>query len=248
MTELVVQSAGPATSLQDAGRFGWQRFGVGPAGAMDRLSLALANVSGRQPARTCGHRVRAGRRAAAGFRRQRPRRAGRRGQRVEDRRSAGCVADQRHRARRPDDRVGSRPLWHLLLSRRGRRICHRAGAGLGVAAPSRRHRRSGGPDIACRRPPAAGRYRNPPGPSLPSRSLHVPRTGRSAWCSVRRTITSRPPASPRCSAANMRSPIRPTAWACAWPGRRSSTAPRASTSYPTAFPRAACRCPATASP
>ena len=43
MTELIVQSAGPATSLQDAGRFGWQRFGVGPAGAMDRLSLALAN-------------------------------------------------------------------------------------------------------------------------------------------------------------------------------------------------------------
>ena len=54
MTELVVQSAGPATSLQDAGRFGWQRFGVGPAGAMDRLSLALANVlvgnpPGRRP-------------------------------------------------------------------------------------------------------------------------------------------------------------------------------------------------------
>ena len=44
MTELVVQNAGPATSLQDAGRFGLQRFGVGPAGAMDRLSLALANV------------------------------------------------------------------------------------------------------------------------------------------------------------------------------------------------------------
>lgn len=50
MTELIVQSAGPATSLQDAGRFGWQRFGVGPAGAMDRLSLALANVLvGNQP-------------------------------------------------------------------------------------------------------------------------------------------------------------------------------------------------------
>jgi biotin-dependent carboxylase-like uncharacterized protein len=44
MTEFVVQSAGPATSLQDAGRFGWQRYGVGPAGAMDRPSLALANV------------------------------------------------------------------------------------------------------------------------------------------------------------------------------------------------------------
>jgi len=51
MTEITIQSAGPATSLQDAGRFGWQRFGVGPAGAMDRLSLALANVLvGNQPA------------------------------------------------------------------------------------------------------------------------------------------------------------------------------------------------------
>jgi biotin-dependent carboxylase-like uncharacterized protein len=49
MTELIVQSAGPATSLQDAGRFGWQRFGVGPAGAMDRLSLALANILAGNP-------------------------------------------------------------------------------------------------------------------------------------------------------------------------------------------------------
>lgn len=44
MTELVVTTAGPLTALQDAGRFGWQRYGVGPSGAMDRLSLALANV------------------------------------------------------------------------------------------------------------------------------------------------------------------------------------------------------------
>jgi biotin-dependent carboxylase-like uncharacterized protein len=44
VTELVIDSAGPATSLQDAGRFGWQRYGVGPAGAMDRPALALANA------------------------------------------------------------------------------------------------------------------------------------------------------------------------------------------------------------
>jgi 5-oxoprolinase (ATP-hydrolysing) subunit C len=50
MTELVILSAGPATSLQDAGRFGLQRYGVGPAGAMDRLSHALANiVAGNSP-------------------------------------------------------------------------------------------------------------------------------------------------------------------------------------------------------
>jgi biotin-dependent carboxylase-like uncharacterized protein len=49
MTALVVLSAGPATSLQDAGRFGWQRYGVGPAGAMDRRSLALANALAGNP-------------------------------------------------------------------------------------------------------------------------------------------------------------------------------------------------------
>jgi biotin-dependent carboxylase-like uncharacterized protein len=49
VTELVVQSAGPATSLQDAGRFGWQRYGVGPAGAMDRLALAAANALAGNP-------------------------------------------------------------------------------------------------------------------------------------------------------------------------------------------------------
>jgi biotin-dependent carboxylase-like uncharacterized protein len=50
MTSLVVLAAGPATSIQDTGRFGWQRYGVGPAGAMDRLSLALANaIAGNPP-------------------------------------------------------------------------------------------------------------------------------------------------------------------------------------------------------
>lgn len=49
MTELVVTTAGPLTALQDAGRFGWQRYGVGPSGAMDRLSLALANVLAGNP-------------------------------------------------------------------------------------------------------------------------------------------------------------------------------------------------------
>jgi 5-oxoprolinase (ATP-hydrolysing) subunit C len=44
MTELVVKACGPRTSLQDAGRIGWQRYGVSNSGAMDRLSLAAANV------------------------------------------------------------------------------------------------------------------------------------------------------------------------------------------------------------
>jgi biotin-dependent carboxylase-like uncharacterized protein len=44
MSVLEVQSAGPATSVQDAGRFGAQRYGLVPSGAMDRQSLAIANV------------------------------------------------------------------------------------------------------------------------------------------------------------------------------------------------------------
>jgi biotin-dependent carboxylase-like uncharacterized protein len=50
VTALAVLGAGPATSLQDAGRFGWQRYGVSPAGAMDRAGLALANaLAGNAP-------------------------------------------------------------------------------------------------------------------------------------------------------------------------------------------------------
>lgn len=44
MTSLVVVSCGPGTSIQDRGRFGYQRFGLGPAGAMDRVSMAHANL------------------------------------------------------------------------------------------------------------------------------------------------------------------------------------------------------------
>jgi 5-oxoprolinase (ATP-hydrolysing) subunit C len=41
---LEIEEAGPATSVQDAGRFGAQRFGLVPAGAMDRFALAAANA------------------------------------------------------------------------------------------------------------------------------------------------------------------------------------------------------------
>lgn len=43
MSKLVVSSIGPASSVQDGGRFGAQRYGMPPSGAMDRLSLAAAN-------------------------------------------------------------------------------------------------------------------------------------------------------------------------------------------------------------
>jgi biotin-dependent carboxylase-like uncharacterized protein len=44
MSKLVVTSIGPASSVQDGGRYGAQRYGLTPSGAMDRLALAATNV------------------------------------------------------------------------------------------------------------------------------------------------------------------------------------------------------------
>src|SRR3954465_8804590 len=44
MIELIVTDCGPMTTLQDLGRFGYQKFGVSPAGAMDVRALGVANA------------------------------------------------------------------------------------------------------------------------------------------------------------------------------------------------------------
>jgi 5-oxoprolinase (ATP-hydrolysing) subunit C len=44
MSRLLVVSIGPASSVQDGGRHGAQRYGLTPSGAMDRLGLAAANT------------------------------------------------------------------------------------------------------------------------------------------------------------------------------------------------------------
>ncbi|MGL4322831.1 MAG: biotin-dependent carboxyltransferase family protein [Beijerinckiaceae bacterium] len=44
MTVLRVVSCGPGTSFQDAGRRGFQKFGVSPSGAADKAALTLANA------------------------------------------------------------------------------------------------------------------------------------------------------------------------------------------------------------
>jgi biotin-dependent carboxylase-like uncharacterized protein len=49
MSTLAVVAADPATSVQDAGRHGAQRFGLPPSGAMDAASLALANCLAGNP-------------------------------------------------------------------------------------------------------------------------------------------------------------------------------------------------------
>ena len=43
MSTLVISVIGPASSVQDGGRHGAQRYGLTPSGAMDRLALAAAN-------------------------------------------------------------------------------------------------------------------------------------------------------------------------------------------------------------
>ncbi|HEU4804793.1 MAG TPA: biotin-dependent carboxyltransferase family protein [Nitrobacter sp.] len=43
MSKLVVTAVGPATSVQDGGRYGAQRYGLTPSGAVDRFALAAAN-------------------------------------------------------------------------------------------------------------------------------------------------------------------------------------------------------------
>jgi len=49
MSELVVTAIGPASSVQDGGRPGAQRYGLVPSGAMDRLALAAANCLAGNP-------------------------------------------------------------------------------------------------------------------------------------------------------------------------------------------------------
>jgi biotin-dependent carboxylase-like uncharacterized protein len=43
MSKLFISAIGPASSVQDGGRHGAQRYGLTPSGAMDRLALATAN-------------------------------------------------------------------------------------------------------------------------------------------------------------------------------------------------------------
>src|SRR3954463_11581561 len=54
MSQLVITAIGPASSVQDGGRPGAQRYGLVPSGAMDRLALATANtLVGNEPFAAC---------------------------------------------------------------------------------------------------------------------------------------------------------------------------------------------------
>src|SRR3954447_991898 len=50
MTDILVVSAGPLTTVQDLGRPGWAHMGVPPSGAVDREALTFGNhVVGNDP-------------------------------------------------------------------------------------------------------------------------------------------------------------------------------------------------------
>jgi biotin-dependent carboxylase-like uncharacterized protein len=49
MSQLVITAIGPASSVQDGGRPGSQRYGLVPSGAIDRLALATANCLAGNP-------------------------------------------------------------------------------------------------------------------------------------------------------------------------------------------------------
>ena len=49
MSVVLIEEVGPATSVQDLGRFGAIRYGLGTAGAMDRFGMACANSLVGQP-------------------------------------------------------------------------------------------------------------------------------------------------------------------------------------------------------
>src|ERR1700687_3427016 len=46
MSKFVISAIGPASSVQDGGRHGAQRYGLTPSGATDRLALAAVNCLG----------------------------------------------------------------------------------------------------------------------------------------------------------------------------------------------------------
>ncbi|MBA4322887.1 MAG: hypothetical protein C0408_08740 [Odoribacter sp.] len=54
MPSIIIQSAGLLTTVQDLGRYGYQRYGMPVAGAMDTFSLQLANLLvGNRPGDAC---------------------------------------------------------------------------------------------------------------------------------------------------------------------------------------------------
>ncbi|MFA5906813.1 MAG: KipI antagonist, partial [Desulfobacula sp.] len=54
MTHLIIHTPGLLTTLQDQGRYGYQRFGMPVAGAMDEFSMALCNLLvGNSPGAAC---------------------------------------------------------------------------------------------------------------------------------------------------------------------------------------------------
>lgn len=52
LSRIIIHEPTPGLSLQDYGRFGWRRYGISTAGAMDRMHLSIANRLVGNPADT----------------------------------------------------------------------------------------------------------------------------------------------------------------------------------------------------
>ena len=53
---IIIENPGILTTIQDEGRFGYQQFGVSPAGPMDTRSFYIANPGSAAPVRGGEHR------------------------------------------------------------------------------------------------------------------------------------------------------------------------------------------------
>ncbi len=95
MSKLVISAIGPASSVQDGGRHGAQRYGLTPSGAMDRLGACGCQYAGRKRAVRRGDRNRPVRRRLHRARGRGSRRALGRAAQRRHRRARGCVRTPR---------------------------------------------------------------------------------------------------------------------------------------------------------
>ena len=162
MSKLVISAIGPASSVQDGGRHGAQRYGLTPSGAMDRLALAAANTLVGNAPFARGDRNRPVRRRVHRARRRGPRRAGGRFAQRRHRRTRRRIRylDDARGRRDPDARLCPRRLVQLSRDR-GRHCrasrCSAASRSTRAPASAVPIRARCRPATNCRRRPPAAR-------------------------------------------------------------------------------------------
>lgn len=216
---LAIEQPGPLSTLQDFGRYGYQRYGISASGAMDAVALEIANGLAGNPAGTAAiEMTMAGLTAVARGGACRVALAGAdMGVAVNGRRMDGWRAY----ALEEGDRIEIGPA-------RAGVYAYLAVAGGFAIAPTlgslSTHTRSGIGGFEGRALRAGDRLALNGAPSAPVMGSPGP-TGRrsaprrSASCSGRRTMASRPRGWRPSSRAPIASPAARTAWGCSWRGR-----------------------------